>query len=147
MTIVQIWVTFVLNCDGYMTGSEHRQNGRFCGAIPVCSGQWLQKSGPRKDNWWTCDRAMGSQGHWCTWVVNTRPSGPIPQKSYCSTICWESKWWLWQVSEHTVHYSLLHMGLHSHRPKCPCYLLSTAESGRVGEDYSITFDECNLKRS
>ena len=30
------------------------------------------------------------KAHWCMWEAKASPSGPIPQKSYCSTNCWES---------------------------------------------------------
>ena len=56
----------------------------------------------------TSDLVTGSwvpEAHWCTWKARDNPSGPIPQKSYCKT-----KWMqaATDMSEHTVHHSLLH---------------------------------------
>ncbi len=56
------------------------------------------KMGKRKNRrdydklWW--------QDH-CKWGAKASQSGPIPQKSYCSTNCWKSSCWLWQKGVRT----------------------------------------------
>lgn len=48
---------------------------------------WLQSepNGPRKNNWWTGNRAS-SKAHHCTTGANSSLNSPILQESYCSTV-------------------------------------------------------------
>jgi len=49
--------------------------GQVLWGVPGTQWSVPTKSGPRKDNWGTGDRVMGTQG------AKANPSGPIPQKS------------------------------------------------------------------
>lgn len=98
-------------------------------------------------NWWTGNKFMCAKGSLMCVEGEGEPSGPIPQKSYCSKNCRKILFMMKKVSEHISICSLINMGLLNCR-LVPMLTRSTAKSTYNGhnnlEDNLVWWTTCSF---